>query len=137
METFKENLMGKNVAQSIAEQLCESVVSDLEGKECGALTSVKSKVSEAIGKSLTRILTPRKPVDVVQGVLAAKKQKRPYTMCFVGVNGVGKSTTLSKVAAYLMSLKFTVGIAACDTFRYEQVELPRVYTVVRVRMRRV
>ena len=29
--------------------------------------------------------------------MAAKQQKRPYTMVFCGVNGVGKSTNLAKI----------------------------------------
>lgn len=41
---------------------------------------------------------------------------------FVGVNGVGKSTTLSKVAYHLRENKHSVMIAACDSFRAGAVE---------------
>lgn len=34
-------------------------------------------------------------------VRAAQAKKRPYTIVFVGVNGVGKSTNLSKIAYWL------------------------------------
>eukprot|EP00966_Prymnesium_polylepis_P195493 4531647-Prymnesium_polylepis.1 len=47
-------------------------------------------------QALTRILTPTKRVDLLAEVAAAKEQKRPYIIVFVGVNGVGKSTSLSK-----------------------------------------
>eukprot|EP00808_Paulinella_micropora_P004924 g50970.t1 len=127
MEKFRESLMSKNVAQPIAAQLCDSVIKDLEGKECGTFTSVKGKVATALEASLTRILNARHPIDVLRGVQQAKKQNRPYTICFVGVNGVGKSTTLAKVAAYFISLKFTVGIAACDTFRSGAIEQLRTH----------
>lgn len=38
-------------------------------------------------------------------------------MTFVGVNGVGKSTNLSKVCFWLIQNGLRVLIAACDTFR--------------------
>jgi signal recognition particle GTPase len=39
-------------------------------------------------------------------------------MAFVGVNGVGKSTNLSKVCFWLIQNEMKVLIAACDTFRF-------------------
>ena len=42
----------------------------------------------------------------------------PYSITFVGVNGVGKSTNLSKVAFWLLQNGLKVLIAACDTFRW-------------------
>lgn len=48
-------------------------------------------------------------------------------MAFVGVNGVGKSTNLSKVAFWLLQNDFRVLIAACDTFRSGAVEQLRVH----------
>jgi signal recognition particle receptor subunit alpha len=41
----------------------------------------------------------------------------PYSITFVGVNGVGKSTNLSKVCFWLVQNGLNVLIAACDTFR--------------------
>lgn len=48
-------------------------------------------------------------------------------MTFVGVNGVGKSTNLSKVCFWLLQNGFRVLIAACDTFRSGAVEQLRVH----------
>ena len=45
-----------------------------------------------------------------------------YTITFCGVNGVGKSTNLAKVAFWLASNQQRVCIAACDTFRAGAVE---------------
>ena len=45
----------------------------------------------------------------------------------VGVNGVGKSTNLSKLAFYLLQNNFNLLIAACDTFRSGAVEQLRVH----------
>jgi len=48
-------------------------------------------------------------------------------MTFVGVNGVGKSTNLSKVCFWLLQNGYRVLIAACDTFRSGPVEQLRVH----------
>lgn len=49
-------------------------------------------------EALLRILTPRRSIDILRDVHAAKEQGRPYVIVFVGVNGVGKSTNLAKVS---------------------------------------
>lgn len=41
----------------------------------------------------------------------------PAVIMFVGVNGVGKTTTIGKVANYFVSKKKSVTVAAADTFR--------------------
>lgn len=53
--------------------------------------------------ALLRILTPKRSIDILRDVHAAKEAGRPYTVVFVGVNGVGKSTNLSKVSLRLKS----------------------------------
>ena len=49
-------------------------------------------------EALVRILTPRRSIDILRDVHAAKEQGKPYVVVFVGVNGVGKSTNLAKVS---------------------------------------
>lgn len=44
-------------------------------------------------------VTPKQSMDVLREVRACKAKGRPYVCVFVGVNGVGKSTSLSKVSA--------------------------------------
>ena len=41
----------------------------------------------------------------------------PCVIMLVGVNGVGKTTTVGKLAHYFLSQKKTVTVAAADTFR--------------------
>ncbi|KAL3506847.1 hypothetical protein ACH5RR_032229 [Cinchona calisaya] len=67
-------------------------------------------------EALVRILTPRRSIDIMRDVHAAKDQGKPYVVVFVGVNGVGKSTKLAKVAYWLLQHKVSVMMAACDTF---------------------
>ncbi|KAJ0396286.1 hypothetical protein P43SY_005398 [Pythium insidiosum] len=81
-----------------------------------------SVVRRAMEAALLRILTPKKSTDVLREIMDAKAAGRAYSIVFVGVNGVGKSTSLSKVCYFLKSKGVKVLIAACDTFRSGAVE---------------
>jgi len=120
-------LTAKNVANDIGVQICESVCANMLGKQLGLTTTIQATVRTAMKETLTRILTPTRRVDVLADIAAAKAEKRPYVVVFVGVNGVGKSTSLSKVAYYIKSNGFTPMLCACDTFRAGAVEQLRVH----------
>jgi signal recognition particle receptor subunit alpha len=122
LEQFQSSLIEKNVAQEIAEKICESVCSSLVGKKLGTFTRVKTTVTEAMGESITRLLTPKRTIDILRDANIAKQQKRPYIITFVGVNGVGKTTSLAKIVSWLKQNNLKVIIAACDTYRSGAVE---------------
>jgi fused signal recognition particle receptor len=70
----------------------------------------------ALGSLLKDLLAPlsqpfRVPAD-----------QRPYVVFFVGVNGVGKTTTIGKMARRLTGEGYSVMLAAGDTFRAAAVE---------------
>uniref|UniRef100_A0ACD6AH79 Uncharacterized protein n=1 Tax=Avena sativa TaxID=4498 RepID=A0ACD6AH79_AVESA len=127
LKALKDRLMTKNVAEEIAEKLCESVAASLVGKKLGSFTRISSSVQAAMEDALVRILTPRRSIDVLRDVHAAKERGTPYVIVFVGVNGVGKSTNLAKVAYWLRQHDLTVMLAACDTFRSGAVEQLRTH----------
>ncbi|XP_073031244.1 uncharacterized protein [Primulina eburnea] len=127
LKALKDRLMTKNVAEEIAEKLCESVAASLEGKKLASFTRISSTVQAAMEEALVRILTPRRSIDILRDVHAAKERGKPYVVVFVGVNGVGKSTNLAKVAYWLQQHKISVMMAACDTFRSGAVEQLRTH----------
>lgn len=58
--------------------------------------------------------------------LVIDEKRKPYILMFVGINGVGKTTVIGKIAKKLKEEGKKVLIAACDTFRagaVEQLEL--------------
>ncbi len=122
LANLQDHLIKKNVASDVSAQLCSSVQSSLLGKQLGSLASVSKVVNEALRVALVKILTPKRTIDILVDVEAANREGRPYTVVFVGINGVGKSTNLAKVASWLISNKKKVLIAACDTFRSGAVE---------------
>ena len=143
LEGMKQHLMKKNVAKDISEKVCEGVGQSLVGKKVGGfqsssdahstqcldllgfyLIATSAAVRQALSNSITHILTPKTSTDLLLSIraklsspLTSTQQRIPYSITFVGVNGVGKSTNLSKVCFWLIQNGFRVLIAACDTFR--------------------
>ncbi|KAI3694842.1 hypothetical protein L1987_77823 [Smallanthus sonchifolius] len=127
LKALKDRLTTKNVAEEIAEKLCESMAVSLVGKKLASFTRMSSTVQAAMEDALVRILTPRRSIDILRDVHVAKEQHKPYVVVFVGVNGVGKSTNLAKVAYWLQQHDVNVMMAACDTFRSGAVEQLRTH----------
>ncbi|KIJ17193.1 hypothetical protein PAXINDRAFT_162128 [Paxillus involutus ATCC 200175] len=134
LEGMKQHLMKKNVAKEIADKVCEGVGESLVGKKVGGFQTTSNAVRMALSSSLTRILTPKTSTDLLLSIrtklsspLPSSQQRMPYSIVFVGVNGVGKSTNLSKVCFWLIQNGLRVLIAACDTFRSGAVEQLRVH----------
>ncbi|KAG7979439.1 hypothetical protein I3843_05G131800 [Carya illinoinensis] len=122
LKVLKDRLMMKNVAEEIVEKLRESVAASLKGKKLALFTRISSTVQVSMEEALVRILTPRCSIDILRDVHAGREQRKPYVVVLVGVNGVGKSTNLAKVAYWLLQHEMNVMMATCDTFRYEAVE---------------
>lgn len=133
LKVMEDHLLKKNVAREAAVRLCEGVQRELVGKKTANFQSVDAALRIAMEASLRKILTPTSSLDLLREINAitapTTKQHapRPYVMSIVGVNGVGKSTNLSKICFFLLQNNYRVLIAACDTFRSGAVEQLRVH----------
>jgi signal recognition particle receptor subunit alpha len=119
---LREKLISKNVAVEVAETVCKSVEASLKGTKLSQFESLNKAVEKSMVEALRRILRPKHEVDLLRGAALAKARKRPYTIVVCGVNGVGKSTSLSKLAYWLKQNDLSVLFAAGDTFRSGAVE---------------
>lgn len=115
--SMQKRLQERNVSSDVARALCDSVALALEGRSLASFTRVSAIVRGGFEDAITRILTPPRSLDVLAEIRAAKAKGKPYSIVFVGVNGVGKSTNLAKIAYWLRQQGLRVMIAACDTFR--------------------
>ncbi|CAG7919546.1 unnamed protein product [Penicillium olsonii] len=133
LKAMEEHLLKKNVAREAAVRLCEGVQREMVGKKTGNFQSTDAALRVAMESSLRKILTPTSSLDLLREINAVvapttkQQAPRPYVMSIVGVNGVGKSTNLSKICYFLLQNKYRVLIAACDTFRSGAVEQLRVH----------
>lgn len=128
LRSMEDHLIRKNVAREAAVRLCSSVETELIGKKTGTFESIDTALRSAMESSLRKILTPTSSLDLIREIqsttspLSSSVKPRPYVISIVGVNGVGKSTNLSKIAFFLLQNNYRVLIAACDTFRSGAVE---------------
>ncbi|XEV03787.1 hypothetical protein FSHL1_009074 [Fusarium sambucinum] len=129
MKGMEEHLLQKNVAREAAVRLCEGVEKELIGVKTGSFESINARIQAAMEASLTKMLTPTSSLDLLREIdaitspsVTSLRKPRPYVMSIVGVNGVGKSTNLSKICFFLLQNKYKVLIAAGDTFRSGAVE---------------
>jgi signal recognition particle receptor subunit alpha len=136
MKGMEEHLLNKNVAREAAVRLCEGVERELIGVKTGSFESIETAIRNAMESSLRKILTPTTSLDLLRSISAITQPsmlnplappRRPYVISIVGVNGVGKSTNLSKLAYFLLQNDLRILIAACDTFRSGAVEQLRVH----------
>lgn len=131
-EAMREHLIQKNVAADVAAVICDAVGETLVGRKTGPLRSVSQMVREATETAVARVLLPRAGEDLLGEIRAVARApegqpRRPYVLAFIGVNGVGKSTNLSKVCFWLLQNKLRVLIVAGDTFRSGAVEQLRTH----------
>ncbi len=122
LQDLKIELLKNDVAVFAAEKVCELVSKDLTGERVGRTTKTKDVLLDAIREAIFQILRTQETVDIVD--LARKKREKgqPFVLCFLGVNGTGKTTTIAKVAHLFLKNKFTVVGAAADTFRAGAIE---------------
>ena len=138
LKAMEKMLTGKNVAREIAQEICANVRQKLVGRKMASFTRVKTAVRQALEIAIEKVLKPgmgrggSDSVDVLRdviskrergnGIFGRREQKKPFVIVMVGINGVGKSTSLAKIAYYLKSNGCNPLLAACDTFRSGAVE---------------
>jgi len=137
MKGMEDHLINRNVAHEAAVRLCDAVERDLIGTKTASFQSIDTTIHAAMERALSKILTPTNSLDLLRSIQAVTSQplispitgarRRPYVMSVVGVNGVGKSTTLSKIAFLLLHNNLRVLVCAADTFRSGAVEQLRVH----------
>ncbi|MBT1452171.1 signal recognition particle-docking protein FtsY [Glaciecola sp. XM2] len=137
---FVALLKGKNIDDELYEDLeTQLLVADVGMKTTQKIIQQltdKAKLSQlkdgdALGKLLKQqmqdILTPVEvPLSLDAGV-DEQGQRLPFVILMVGVNGVGKTTTIGKLAKQFQSQGKKVMLAAGDTFRAAAVEQLQVW----------
>lgn len=104
-------LLENNVASEVVDKIKDDLKKDLVDKpiprgktEQFVLENLKNSVSELFDVSSFNLL------DNI-------KNKKPFVICFFGINGSGKTTSIAKLAHLLKEKGLSVVLAAGDTFR--------------------
>ena len=138
----KENVFSK-IARAVAGRstVDDSVLDDLEDilitSDVGVETTLKiirrieervardkyvstSELTSILRSEIATLLTENGTSDGEQFSLPA--DKKPYVIMVVGVNGVGKTTTIGKLAYQFKQQGYSVMLGAGDTFRAAAIE---------------
>src|SRR5690554_4935503 len=78
------------------------------------------ELNSILRDEITLLLTENQSTDVED--FAVSEDKKPYVIMVVGVNGVGKTTTIGKLAHQFKQNGLSVYLGAADTFRAAAVE---------------
>ena len=126
-EELEDELLLANVASEVVDLIKIKLGEELVDKvhKRGKLANI---IKEKLRELTKEILTKPAPI-----VLSFKK--KPLIIMFIGVNGVGKTTTLAKFAKYLQLKGKKCVFAASDTFRAASIEqLQEHATALKVKM---
>ena len=115
----------------VAGEVIDSIKSDLKEKLIGSKVDkkeIEKFVKDNLISSISSLFDNVGDIDIFEKIDEKKKQNQPFLIVFVGINGTGKTTSLAKFASLLQEKKYSVVIAAADTFRAGAIEQLREHT---------
>ncbi|MFH2048928.1 MAG: signal recognition particle-docking protein FtsY [bacterium] len=107
LDDIEEILIEADVGVAATMRLIESIKMKAKEQKLTEGSDVINLLREEIARILSRDEKP----------LFNNDDKKPVVWLIIGVNGVGKTTTIGKLATHFSKAKQKVIIAACDTFR--------------------
>ncbi len=110
IERFEEILITSDVGTAATVEIIDHLRAEAESGRLRDYNDVK----EFLRREMLAILGLPQPFVLYQ--------ERPFVVLCVGVNGVGKTTTIGKIAKRLTSEGHSVIMAASDTFRAAAIE---------------
>ena len=122
LEEFRLNLIENDVAVPVAYYITEELEKRLDGVQVKRLGDRKELVKDTLHEVLIEILTTKEEINLLENVEQKRQMKEPYTILFVGINGTGKTTSIAKVARFLMKNGYSVVLSCSDTYRAGSIE---------------
>ncbi len=120
LDELVTDLIESDVAVEVAEKIKENLKNNLLDKDVK-----RGKEKEVIVSALKQSILDILSVPQLELEKLAKENK-PAIILFLGFNGSGKTTSLAKIASWLISKNLSCVFAAADTFRAaaeEQLEI--------------
>lgn len=113
LQDLELQLISADVDRSVAEEIVSETEERLHGTKVSMVSSIETHVEDALRESIQSLIE-RNTTDLDRRIADADQ---PVSILFTGVNGVGKTTTIAKVAARLESQGYSTVIANGDTYR--------------------
>ncbi|MBQ6911951.1 MAG: signal recognition particle-docking protein FtsY [Bacteroidales bacterium] len=113
LDALEEALLGSDMGVETTLKVIENIEDRVERDKYVNMEELVAIIREEIASLIGEDDAPVQAFDF---------SKKPYVMLIVGVNGVGKTTTIGKLAAMLTRQGKKVVVGAADTFRAAAVE---------------
>jgi fused signal recognition particle receptor len=131
VEPILENLKIELVESEVAFDVAELIALEIEKRLVGTRIPRGTKVEELVRNTLKEVLLHIVGLQGFDLIEEAKKKckpgDKPFVVVFLGVNGVGKTTTIAKIGYKAKREGLTPVLAAADTFRAGAQEQLRVH----------
>jgi flagellar biosynthesis protein FlhF len=112
-------LVEQDLSEELADQIINAVRDDLHGDQLEDAQAIDAAIRQKVAELVPVAETP---------VPSRSPDRRPLTIALIGPTGVGKTTTLAKLAAsFKLRHNRRVGLITCDTYRIAAVEQLRTY----------
>ncbi|WP_188859409.1 signal recognition particle-docking protein FtsY [Marinobacterium nitratireducens] len=119
LEDIETLLLTAEVGVEATTEIIKRLTDRVERKQLADPAALQEALQQELASLLHEV---EQPLDI-----AIDQEKRPYVILMVGVNGVGKTTTIGKLAKRYQSEGKSVMLAAGDTFRAAAVEQLQVW----------
>lgn len=128
LDAIEEALISSDMGVDTTLKIIDNLEERVEKDKFMSMTELTEMLRDEIAKLLD-VEGAHEPQEKSSGWFSGKKEvlpydftKKPYVILVVGVNGVGKTTTIGKLAARLKASGKNVVLGAADTFRAAAVE---------------
>ncbi|TFH75604.1 signal recognition particle-docking protein FtsY [Gammaproteobacteria bacterium LSUCC0112] len=112
LEEIEMQLLSADVGIEATDQVIASLTARLKRNQLANADALMAQLQAELRELLNPCSVP----------LVIDSARKPYVILVVGVNGVGKTTTIGKLARRFQNQKLKVMLAAGDTFRAAAVE---------------
>jgi fused signal recognition particle receptor len=120
-EDLFEELETQLLVADVGMEATSDIINNLTGRVARKQLADTDALYQALREQLAELLRP------VEQPLVIPAEKKPFVILVVGVNGVGKTTTIGKLAKRLQNEGKKVMLAAGDTVRAAAVEQLQVW----------
>lgn len=119
---FELALIESDIAPVIAENLVKKVKETISGTKVDRSLDTESHLREHLKNVVKNVLNEASDLDFLKVINEKKKTGNLFSIVFLGINGTGKTTTISKIGKLLKDNDFSVVFAAADTHRAGAIE---------------
>lgn len=113
LDALEEALLSSDMGVDTTLKIIDNIQDRVEKDKYVDMEELTALIRDEIAKLIGEDDSPVQPFDF---------SKKPYVVLVVGVNGVGKTTTIGKLASMLVKQGKKVVIGAADTFRAAAVD---------------